>query len=148
MFFNVSKLIQYYHIPVIGRIAKQINMLLGVDIPRTVKFGKNVEFPHNSIGTVIHDNTVIEDDVKIYQNVTLGRADIYKTAKNSKFEGFVIKKGACICAGAKLLCKEGILVVGENAVVAANAVLLNSIGPGEIWGGIPAKFISNRDDMK
>lgn len=44
MFFNVSKLIQYYHIPVIGRIAKQINMLLGVDIPRTVKFGKMWNF--------------------------------------------------------------------------------------------------------
>lgn len=148
MFFCVSRIVRYYHIPFIGRIAKQINLLLGVDIPRAVKLGKNVTFPHNSVGTVIHENTVIEDDVKIYQNVTLGRADIYKPVKDSKFEGFVIKKGACICAGAKLICKEGTLVVGENAVVAANAVLLNSIGPGEIWGGIPAKLISHRGDIK
>ncbi len=124
-----------YKIPIVGGIAKRINFWLGVDIPRTVVFGKNVRFPHNSIGTVIHDRTILEDNVKIYQNVTLGRSDIYKKTQNTKFGGFHIKKGACLCAGAKLICKTGVLTVGENAVVAANAVLLNSIGPGEIWGG-------------
>lgn len=108
-----------------------------------------MKFPHNSIGTVIHDNTIIEDGVRIYQNVTLGRADIYND-KNDDFKGFYIEKGACICAGAKILCKKGILRIGADAVVAANAVLLNSIGPGEIWGGIPAKLLGYRtlDDVK
>lgn len=123
-----------------------MNYLLGVDIPRSVVFGKNVKFPHNSIGTVIHDKTVLEDNVKIYQNVTLGRADVYKTSKdaNTEFEGFLIKEGACICAGAKLICKEGTLVVGKNAVVGANAVVLHSIGDNEIWSGVPAKLIGMR----
>lgn len=112
--------------------------------------GKNVKFPHNSIGTVIHDKTVLEDNVKIYQNVTLGRADVYKSSKdaNIEFEGFHIKEGACICAGAKLICKKGTLVVGKNAVVGANAVLLNSIGDNEIWTGIPAKFVGIRNDIE
>ena len=44
-------------------------------------FGKNVKFPHNAIGTVIPDKTIIEDNVKIYQNVTIGRADIFKNLK-------------------------------------------------------------------
>ena len=124
-----------------------MNYLLGVDIPRCVAIGKNVKFPHNSVGTVIHDKTVIEDNVKIYQNVTLGRADVYKSSKdaNIDFEGFHIKEGACICAGAKLICKNGSLVVGKNAVVGANAVLLNSIGDNEIWSGIPARLIKMRD---
>lgn len=149
MFITVTRMVKYYPVPVLGGIAKRINHLLGVDIPRSVKIGKNVTFPHNSVGTVIHDNTVIEDNVRIYQNVTLGRADVYKTKENSNpnFQGFHIKKGACICAGAKLICKEGTLTVGENAIVAANAVLLNSIGPGEIWGGVPAKRIGYRDDI-
>ena len=144
---SVTKLVRYYSVPVIGGVAKRLNHWLGVDIPRSVKIGKNVSFPHNSVGTVIHNNTVIEDKVKIYQNVTFGRADVYKAQANPRFEGFHIKKGACICAGAKLICKEGTLVVGENAVVAANAVLLNSIGPGEIWGGVPAKLLGYRDDI-
>lgn len=125
-------------------MAKEINYILGVDIPRGVKIGKGVRFPHNSIGTVIHDNTIIEDDVKIYQNVTLGRADVYSVPK-SEFEGFYLEQGACICAGAKIICKKGTLRIGKDAVVAANAVLLNSIGPGEIWGGIPAKLLGYRE---
>ncbi len=127
-------------------MAKELNYLLGVDIPRCVVIGDNVSFPHNSFGTVIHDNTVIKDNVKIYQNVTLGRADVYKSTKDStlEFKEFLIKEGACICAGAKLICKKGTLVVGENAVVGANAVLLNSIGDNEIWCGVPATFIGMR----
>lgn len=145
---KVTKLVKLYRIPILGGIAKQINHLLGVDIPRSVVIGKNVSFPHNSVGTVIHDKTIIEDNVRIYQNVTLGRADVYKKCANSKFEGFHIKKGACICAGAKLICKEGVLTVGEDSVIAANAVLLSSTGPREIWAGVPAKLIGYRDDLQ
>ena len=95
---------------------------------------------------MIHDNTIIEDNVRIYQNVTLGRADVYKSEKDSpsEFKGFLLKEGACICARAKLICKKGTLVIGYNAVVAAIAVLLNSIGDNEIWGGVPARFIGMR----
>ena len=119
---------------------------MGVEIPLTVVLGNNVQFPHNSIGTVIHNNTVIEDNVKIYQNVTIGRADIWKK-ENTDFKGFIIKKDSIICAGAKIICKKGVLVVGEGSVMAANAVLLNSTGPNEIWGGIPAKLLGYRNKI-
>lgn len=36
------------------------------------------------------------------------------------------------------------VIIGKNYVVSANAVLTHSIGPNEVWGGIPAKFIMNR----
>lgn len=145
---TVKNMVKMYHIPLIGGIAKKINFILGVDIPRSVVIGKNVTFPHNSIGTVIHNNTVIEDNVKIYQNVSMGRADVYlpKEKANPNFKGFHIKKGACICAGAKLICKEGTLTVGENTIIGANAVLLESTGDNEIWAGIPAKKVGDRKD--
>lgn len=150
MLLKVEKLVKMYKIPILGGIAKELNYLLGVDIPRCVVIGNNVHFPHNSVGTVIHDKTVLEDNVKIYQNVTLGRSDIYKDKKHADkdFEGFHIKEGACLCAGAKLICKKGTLTVGKNAVVGANAVLLNSIGDNEIWSGVPARFIGMRDDIE
>lgn len=149
MIFSVTNMVKLYPYPLIGRIAKKINFILGVDIPRCVKIGKNVTFPHNAIGTVIHDNTVIEDDVTIYQNVTFGRSDVYKRNVGSmEFGGFEIKKGACICAGAKIICKKGRLVVGENSVIGANSLLLNSTGPNEIWGGCPARFLGYRDDLQ
>lgn len=146
MLLKVEKLVKLYPIPILGGVAKELNYILGVDIPRCVKIGKRVCFPHNSVGTVIHDNTIIEDDVKIYQGVTLGRSDVYSTHK-TEFKGFYIEQGACICAGAKIICKKGTLRIGRGAVVAANAVLLNSIGPGEIWGGVPAKLIGHRNDL-
>ncbi|MCD8080052.1 MAG: hypothetical protein LUF04_06460 [Bacteroides sp.] len=99
-------MVKLYKYPVIGGIAKKINVLLGVDIPRTVKIGKNVKFTHNSVGTVIHDNTVLEDDVKIYQNVTFGRADIYKKQKNSEFEGFLVKKVPAFVQVLRLFAKK------------------------------------------
>ena len=78
------------------------------------------------------NNTIIEDNVKIYQNVTIGRSDIYKPYKDSKMKNIIIKENAIICAGAKKLCKEGTLTIGKNSIVAANAVLLNSIGDNEV----------------
>lgn len=53
----------------------------------------------------------------------------------------LLKEGACICAGAKLICKKGTLVIGKNAVIGVNVVLLNLIGDNEIWSGVPARFI-------
>lgn len=47
--------------------------------------------------------------------------------------------GCIIWTGAKVLCKDGILTVGKNTVIAANAVLTQSTGDNEIWAGIPDK---------
>lgn len=50
-----------------------------------------------------------------------------------------------IAAGAKILAGAETVVIGEGAVVAANAVLTHSIGPYEVWGGIPARQIAILD---
>lgn len=128
-----------------GKIIEIILLKKGICIPKNVVIGKNVKFPHNGLGTVLHPNTIIDDNVIIYQNVTLGRADVFNSYENSKMTKIHIKSGAIICAGAKVLCKEGTLIVGKNSVVAANAVLLHSIPDNEIWGGIPAKKIGERN---
>lgn len=70
-----------------------------------------------------------------YRLILLLGADIWKEAKDSKFEKFIVEDGAVICSGAKVIGKKGILKIGKNSIIAANAVLLNSTGPNEIWGG-------------
>jgi serine O-acetyltransferase len=65
--------------------------------------------------------------------------------EQSKFEGIVIEDDAILAPGAKVLCKEGILRVGRGTVVGANAVLLQSTGENEIWAGVPARCIGQRD---
>lgn len=138
---NVNSLIKFRKNKILSKFIQKILLKKGLDLPYTVSIGKNIDFPHNSIGTVIHPNTVIGNNVKIYQNVTLGRADIYIKSKYSKFKGFYIDDGVVIGAGAKILCKEGMLKIGKNSVVGANSVVLSSIGNNEIWAGNPARKI-------
>jgi serine O-acetyltransferase len=133
-------------IPVFGKAIQFIlKVVYNIEIPEQVKIGRNVRFIHSSTGLIVHPDTIIEDDVQIYHQVTIGRADSYVKRDNSKMDSVLIKKGAVLCAGSKILCKEGILIVGENSVVGANAVLTKTIGNNEIWAGVPAKKISNRD---
>lgn len=103
-----------------------------VDIPMSVKVGENTVFSHNALGTVIHPTAIIGKNCKIYQNVTIGRADIYR--EDSNVGEIVISDGCILCAGAKILAKNN-LVLGKGTIVAANAVLLNSTGENEVWGG-------------
>lgn len=141
----LSFLIKCRTIPILGRIFKFLLLVCGLDLPPEVRLGKNVHFPHNSIGTVIHLNTIIEDDVIIFHNVTVGRADVMTLASETKFKDITICKGAILCAGAKIISNEEHLVIGSKAVVAANAVLTHSIGANEIWGGVPARFLKMRE---
>lgn len=143
---KIRLLIELSRIPLIGLIFRGLLLCLGLQVPKSVKLGKRVLFEHYGMGTVLHTKTIIEDDVRIYHGVTIGRGDVH--IKSAGLEGFIIRSGAILCAGAKIIGTKGTLVIGENAIIAANAVVLSSVGKNEIWGGIPAKKIGVRSDFK
>jgi serine O-acetyltransferase len=134
-------------VPGIGKLAYLILKLLGMEIPRSVQIGRDLEVAHGGFGIVIHPQTVIGERVKIYPGVTIGRADIHLPSNQSKFEGVVIEDNVILASGSKVLGKEGVLRVGNGTIVGANAVLLCSTGEGEIWAGVPARRIGNRDRL-
>lgn len=136
---KVQTIVRFRKNILMGKIIHTILLNKGLDLPAKVQLGKNVRFPHNSIGTVIHPNSIIEDNVWIYQNVTIGRANVTDFSDDGELK-IVIKKGAILCAGAKILCKKKI-EVGENTIISANAVLLESTGDNEVWVGVPARRI-------
>jgi serine O-acetyltransferase len=141
-----SRLVYARKIPLLGSIAYYTLKLIGVEIPRPVVVGEKLELAHGGSGVVIHPKTTIGKRVKIYPGVTLGRADIYRPATLSNFEGIVVEDDAILCPGAKILCKKGILRIGRGSVVGANAVLLESTGENEIWAGVPAKCVGKRNE--
>jgi serine O-acetyltransferase len=119
---------------------------LGVEIPRTVNIGADFELAHGGFGVVIHPQTEIGARVKIYPGVTIGRADIHRPKDLSNFEAVVIENDVVLCPGSKILCKDGVLHVREGSVIGANAVLLQSTEEDEVWVGMPARCVGQRDD--
>lgn len=131
--------------PLFGRMAYYLLKLLGVEFPRSVPVGEGLEIAHGGFGIVIHSKAEIGDRVKIYPGVTVGRADIHRSADQSSFEKIVIEGNVVLGAGCKVLCQEGVLRVRRGAVIGANAVLLDSTGENEIWAGIPAQKVGMRE---
>lgn len=140
-----SALVYAREVPIIGHFAYYILKLLGVEIPRSVKFGKDFILVHGGFGVVIHPNTTIGDGVKIYPGVTLGRADIQVPIEESPFKGVHIEDEVLISPGAKILGGEGFMRIGKGTIIGANAVLLESTEPGEIWAGVPARRVGHRE---
>ena len=59
------------------RLAYKGLKLFGVEIPPTVEIGDNFHLAHGAVGVVISQGTIIGNNVKIFQGVTLGFADEY-----------------------------------------------------------------------
>lgn len=142
---SYTHLLYARRLPLLGSMAYYLLKLLGVEVPRSVRIGQDVTLEHGGFGVVIHPSCEIGDRVKIYPGVTLGRADIYHQIEQSKFEGILIEDDVILAPGSKVLGKEGVLRVGRGTVVGANAVLLESTGPHELWAGIPATCVGHRD---
>ncbi|MCW2543126.1 MAG: hypothetical protein JWM40_678 [Frankiales bacterium] len=145
----LCRLIYVQKRPVIGKVASMIVQAFGVYLPRVVPVGPGLCLPHATTGLVVNYRARIGSNVTIYHNVTLGRADGYNPIPDPPIPGFVIEDDVVLCAGAVLLAGRDVeLVIGRGAVVGANAVVTESIPPGEIWAGVPAKRIRMREDYE
>ncbi len=108
----------------------RMSEMFGVDIHPAVPMGKGVFIDH-ATGIVIGETAVVEDDVSILQNVTLGG-----TGKDDGDRHPKIRRGALISVGAKVL---GNIEVGEGAKVAAGSVVLQAVEAHCTVAGVPAK---------
>ncbi len=107
------------------------NAVLRGDV-NSIKIGNNVNVQDGSVLHTLYQKSTIEigDHVSIGHNVTIHGAKIHDYA--------LIGMGAVVMDDAE---------VGEGAIVAAGSVVLSrtKIGPNELWGGTPAKFIKMVD---
>jgi serine O-acetyltransferase len=96
------------------------------------KIGTGFSLPHPD-GVIIGEKCRIGDNVRIYQQVTIGQ-------NRNKYP--VIGNNVIIYAGAKII---GDIHIGDNCIVGANAVVTKSIPDNSVVGGIPARIIKKRD---
>ena len=118
------------------RIARMImgltQIFTHIDIHPAATIGKRVFIDHGT-GVVIGETTIIEDDVVIYQGVTLGGVSLDLGKRHP-----TIRKGAVIGAGAKVL---GNIEIGEYAKIGANSVVVKEVPANATAIGIPAHVI-------
>ena len=103
-----------------------------IDIHPAATIGRRVFIDHG-IGVVIGETTVIEDDVLIYQGVTLGGVSLNQGKRHP-----TIRQGVVIGAGAKIL---GNIEIGANAKIGANSVVVKPVPECSTAIGIPAHNI-------
>lgn len=106
------------------------------------RIGNNV-FINHACSFLDMGGITIEDDVLIGPRVNLVTENHPLDPSDRRAlmtKPIVIKRNAWIGAGATIL--PGV-TIGENAVVAAGAVVSKDVAPNTVVGGVPAKFIKN-----
>lgn len=106
--------------------------LTHIDIHPGAQIGRRVFIDHGN-GVVIGETAILEDDVLIYQGVTLGGVSLEPGKRHP-----TIKKGVVIGAGAKIL---GDITIGEYSKIGANSVVVKEVPPHSTAIGIPARVV-------
>ena len=114
------------------KYADKTRLKTGIEIHPGAKIGKGFVIDHG-MGVVIGETTEIGNNVLIYQGVTLGGTG-NETGKRHP----TIGNNVVIGCGAKVL---GPVNIGDNAKIAANAVVLTDVPPDSTAVGAPAKII-------
>lgn len=104
--------------------------IFGICIPESVVMGRRVRIEHFG-PIVIHGAAKIGNDCLLRQGITIGNK-----GDKDPYGAPTIGAGVEIGAGAVLL---GRIVVGDKAVIGANAVVTKDVPPGAVMVGVPAR---------
>lgn len=124
MVYRLSNPLYKLQVPTLPRLMSEFaHRLSGTDINPGATIGKSFFIDH-ATGTVIGETAIIEDNVRIYQGVTLGALHVAKSLQNTKRHP-TVKRNVTIYANATILGGE--TVIGENSIIGGNVWLTNSV---------------------
>ena len=107
--------------------------ITGVDIHPAATLGQGLFIDH-AVGVVIGETAEVGEDVTIYQGVTLGGTSLERGKRHPTVGDRVV-----IGAGAKVL---GPLLVGDDARIGANSVVVRDVPAGSVVVGVPGQIIA------
>jgi serine O-acetyltransferase len=105
----------------------------GIEIHPGAQLGHRVFIDHG-MGVIIGETAIVEDDVIIYQGVTLGGTG-HETGKRHPN----IEQGAVIGVGASVL---GNITIGARSKVGGGAVVVDNVPPDCTVVGIPGHIVA------
>jgi serine O-acetyltransferase len=125
-FYRLANALYQLHIPLIPRIIMEFaHSKTGIDIHPGASIGKNFYIDHGT-GIVIGETSLIGDNVKIYQGVTLGALSVSKDKADTKRHP-TIEDNVIIYSGATILGGE--TIVGHNSIIGGNVWLTETVPP-------------------
>ena len=110
-------------------VQSRMSQVYGVDVHPAAKIGRGIMIDH-ATGVVVGETAVVEDNVSILHEVTLGG-----TGKETGDRHPKVRAGVLIGAGAKLL---GNVEIGPGAKVGAGSVVLADVPAHRTVAGVPA----------
>lgn len=127
--YRLSRPLYLKGLPVVPRLMTEYaHKITGVDIHPGAEIGACFFIDH-ATGIVIGETTVIKNNVRLYQGVTLGALYVSKSTRNTKRHP-TVEDNVTIYANATILGGE--TVIGANSVIGGNVWITSSIPPNSI----------------
>ena len=131
--FRLSQYLYNHNLKTLSFLIKNRNIrLTGCDIDPAATIGKGVRIGH-PVGIVISGKAVVGENVLIHDGVLMGTKN-YEEWNSNVHVGDNVEIGS----GAKLM---GNITIGKDAIIGANAVVIEDVPEGSIAVGIPARII-------
>lgn len=115
-------------------LQSRIAEVMGIDVHPAATIGDRLILGPGS-GIVIGETTLIENDVTLMSDVTLGG-----TGKHTGKRHPTLRQGTLVGPGAQIL---GPIEVGEGAKIGAGAVVVKSVSPFTAVAGNPARYVNS-----
>ena len=115
---------------------KFIQILTGIEMPCEVDVGKNFRIDHFG-GIIISGFASFGDNCVLRDGVTVGLRRVEDPVAPR------VGNNVDIGTGAKLL---GDIIIADNVVIGANAVVLEDVPPNSIAVGVPARIIPEKEE--
>lgn len=127
--YRLSHLLWKLEVKILPRIfTEYAHGKTGIDIHPGAEIGESFFIDHGT-GIVIGETTVIGQNVKIYQGVTLGALNVSKDKASTKRHP-TIEDNVIIYSGATIL--GGSTIIGHDSVIGGNVWLTYSVLPNSI----------------
>ena len=124
--YRIANYLGKQNVPLLPRmITEYAHKITGIDIHPLADIGSPFSIDHGT-GIVIGETTIIGNNVKMYQGVTLGALSVEKD-RASKKRHPTINDNVILYAGCTIL--GGQTVIGRNSIIGGNVWITESIEP-------------------
>jgi serine O-acetyltransferase len=131
--YRISHLFWNFGLRFMARFLSEFTRWIsGIEIHPGAMIGRRLFIDHG-MGVVIGETAELGDDITIYHGVTLGGNSLQPVKRHPTIGNQVI-----IGAGAKII---GPILIGDRTKIGANAVVVDPIGPDEVFASPKATKI-------